>query len=147
MEKGWNREQHKWQQFLGEIDSLSWRFVALETKRNAVVPSRMGVYIMMASISEIARLEGDKAPWNKICGPFYIGKAGNLNQRFLQHASGSQRNTKDLVRTFRPLEFWWVECDENQYSDLEAKLIALFGPSFNSIQPLVGQLGTIQKIR
>lgn len=94
MEKGWNREQHKWQQFLGEIGSLSWRFVALETKRNAVVPSRMGVYVMVASISEIARLDGGKAPWNKICGPFYIGKASNLNQRFLQHASGSQKHQR-----------------------------------------------------
>lgn len=58
-----------------------------------------------------------------------------------------ENNTGLLVRTFIPLDFWWVECGENQYSALEANLIELFGPTFNSVQPLIGQLGDIQKIR
>ena len=147
MERGWNREQKKWQQTLGEISSFSWRKTKLVANRNATVPSSTGVYVMMAKISSIAGLDDNKAPWNKIYGPFYIGKAKNLNQRFSQHAAMKENNTGILVRTFRPLDFWWVECGENQYSTLEANLIELFRPTFNSVQPLIGQLGDIQKIR
>ena len=147
MEKGWNREQQKWQQFLGEIRSLTWRMTPLSQNRNAIVPSNTGVYVMMVRISSIANLDEDKAPWNKIYGPLYIGKAGNLRQRFTQHASGSQDNTRVLVKTFPNLDFWWVECGIDEYEKVEAILIKLFGPSFNSIQPLIGKLGDIQKIR
>lgn len=147
MQKGWLRNQSKWTEFLGELSFLNWRSAPLLPNREATVPSKTGVYALMISISKIARLDDQKAPWNKIYGPMYIGKAGDLNQRFSQHASTRERNTGNLVRSFVPLDFWWAECDENQYEIVEAKLIALFGPSFNTVQPLVGQLGEIQKIR
>ena len=100
----------------------------------------------MISIAKIADLPKELSPWNKIVGPMYIGLAANLQQRFSQHASKTQKNTKELITNFAPIEFWWTECDSDRYRQLEAMLIELFGPPFNSIQPFSGRLGEAQKI-
>ncbi len=100
----------------------------------------------MITISKIADLPTELTPWSKIVGPMYIGQATNLKQRFSQHAAKTQTNTKELITNFTPIDFWFAECDKGRYQQLEAMLIELFGPTFNSIQPLVGKLGEAQKM-
>lgn len=146
MRYGWNQDQRKWKSLLGEITDLQWKQVPLKPTSNGVVPQSTGVYIMMISIAKIADLPKELSPWNKIVGPMYIGLATNLQQRFSQHASKTQKNTKELITNFAPIEFWWTECDSDRYRQLEAMLIELFGPPFNSIQPFSGRLGEAQKI-
>lgn len=147
MRHGWNPDQRKWKDLLGEITDLQWKHVPLKKTSFGAVPPTVGVYIMMISIAKIAGLPQDLTPWNKVVGPMYIGLATNLQQRFSQHANKTQKNTKELITNFAPIDFWWTECGLDRYQSLEAMLIELFGPPFNSVQPFSGRLGEAQKIR
>lgn len=147
MRYGWNQDQSKWKSKLGEITDLQWRQAPLKQNSSVLVPQTTGVYIMMISIAKIADLPKDLTPWNKIVGPMYIGLAANLQQRFSQHAAKTQKNTKELITKFVHVDFWWTECGADRYQDLEATLIELFGPPFNSVQPFSGRLGQGQKVR
>ena len=113
--------------------NLNWRHVGFLRNADQAIPEQGGVYLICLKSTKFI---SDSKPWREWAAPMYIGRSGNLRSRFNDHIRGNYPATRDLALRFRGLEYWFASViDIEIQEDLEARLIDLFGPPMNRVQP------------
>jgi hypothetical protein len=74
--------------------------------------------------------------------PLYVGKSGNLNERFAAHCAAPKPEISQSQRCFRGnLDFWFLRLSEGKVNEVEAALIDCFGPPANRVAGISARLG------
>jgi hypothetical protein len=133
--KGFAIEVDEWREHGVWVKRQNLVWKRIEFLKNALVkvPTKGGVYAICLTSR---RYISNKSPWDCWSMPMYIGRTGNLRNRFSNHVKGDYPATRELALRFSGLDFWYsIVEDAELQGRLEASLISLFGPPANRVQP------------
>lgn len=107
----------------------SWISAPLNRASSQLVPDKPGVYAML----EVERFNQLPCRLEVV----YIGQAGNLRRRFLQHIDPiAQRNSEifELIKqSLTSPEFWFLRLERSKLDEVERRLIGEIAPRANNI--------------
>lgn len=133
MRYGWHENPVAWQSAAQAIRDLVWSKHPLLAGYKTLIPHAPGIYLMTLKAANIL----DTASILELLqAPMYIGKSKNLAVRFTQHMSGLT-GTKEFIRNFPQVMFWFAKVNDPEMSRIEAELITVFGPPVNRVQPVL----------
>jgi hypothetical protein len=110
--------------------------------KNAV-PKEPGVYMVCAAPPGYRMTRRRTANVFKLLySPLYVGKSGDLNERFTAHCATPKPEIVESQKCFRGnLDFWFLRLKQGSINDMEAALIQCFGPPVNRVSGISARLG------
>lgn len=136
MRHGWSLVQSDWQKLREQLAGHTWRRAFLESDYVRSVPKTSGVYLICASTKTVPI---DGRIMQLLYNAIYAGQALNLNKRFRDHVRG-YGNVIAAKMIFRNLDFWYCTLERENLSDIEQRLLTVFGPSAN-VKNVIYQIG------
>lgn len=129
---GWSSTLKDWERLRDSCGKLNWRRIELRGGNHDSVPAKPGVYLICAGLKDKPKDKAFGPKW--LFNPLYIGRTGNLKERFKTHCKKSHnRRVEEYKECFTgldfALDFVFAVCADSYY--LEDILIDCFGPSAN----------------
>lgn len=138
MERGWSLDAQMWALAGSVVPNGKWKTTRLEHLYRDSVPKASGIYAITADLPKNSRIGLD------LHNVLYVGKAGNIRTRFLQHCSSRADRMRGAVESFDPLYFRYLRVPTDQLDEVEAILIRCLGPPVNKVFPVIkAKIGTV----
>ena len=137
MKYGWSLEPEHWTILHELLSETNWRRVYLEREYKDEIPNKSGIYIICGRASSIGNMGSAISSLNNA---IYVGQSNNLKNRFQDHVVGYGLVIQAKI-TFRRLEYWWSEVNNEELSKFEQALVNALGPSANVVNVIKAKVG------
>ena len=129
MKYGWTIQKYEWAHAFKFLEKATWTKIAFKQEHKAIIPNETGVYVICQQGSKIPGAP-DQFFWNSMYSPLYIGRATDLQRRFIDHIS-CKTDAKRIITEFTNLDFWWAQFGRDDFKQVESIMIKVFGPPGN----------------
>jgi hypothetical protein len=127
---GWSLQKEEWKQLAEELAGARGSHVKFVPKQKGLVTEGPGIYVICLSPEAHGSLF-----LPRLYDAIYVGKAINLQKRFVQHLAGATA-VAEMIRAFpNSLDFWFFHAGEADLSRLERLCYDVLGPRSNKILP------------
>ena len=132
----WLRTSDGWGKLCSALDSRPVKRVRFAAEFAVSVPKGPGVYAVL-----LKPAPGGPGFLREMADLVYVGKSGNLRDRFSQHLAG-RTDVRQRVAGFDEVWFWYVPSTNEELNDLELMLYQVVRPELNKVSPTYrGKIG------
>ena len=128
---GWHLNTVIWRELENLLGDRAFAKVQFNTFMINTVTTEPGVYLLCSH----PPLPTNTDLTDKLYNVLYVGQAGNLRSRMLDHLNGKNSHIKidSLAFSKAGLAFWYITVPKDSLSEFEGKIQAAFNPVINRI--------------